>query len=107
LQETAGHVAYKYEDMLDRISQMLRDNNLDLLESSSLGKKESPNVLRLGTTKTNWANFDSMVNAIDRTHEHLMSFIATELGAEASLGPENNMILQGKYQGKNIGKDKI
>lgn len=61
-------------------------------------------MLRLGTTKTNWVNFDAMVTAIDRTHEHMMNYVATELGAEASLGPDNNMILQGKYMGKNIGK---
>ena len=51
-----------------------------------MNKNEDPHVVKLGTTKTSWLNFDTMCNAIDRKHEHLMSFIAAELGAEASLG---------------------
>ena len=47
-------------------------------------------------------NFDSMVTALDRKHDHMMSFIAAELGTEATLNSENNMILQGKFQGKHI-----
>jgi translation initiation factor 2 subunit 2 len=45
-----------------------------------------------------------MVTAIDRKHEHLLSYIAAETGAECVLGPENNLILQGKFQGKHIQK---
>lgn len=58
--------------------------------------------MKLGTTKTAWQNFDSMVLAIDRKHDHLLSYISTELGVEGVLGPENNLILQGKFQGKHI-----
>lgn len=54
-------------------------------------------MVKLGTTKTAWQNFDVMVNAIDRKHDHLLSFIAVELGVEGVLGPENNLILQGKF----------
>lgn len=43
-----------------------------------------------------------MVNAIDRKHDHVMSFMAAELGTEATLGPENNMILQGKVMSKHV-----
>lgn len=45
-----------------------------------------------------------MCVALDRKHDHMMSYIAAELGTEATLGPENNMILQGKFQGKTIEK---
>lgn len=43
-----------------------------------------------------------MVNAIDRKHEHLLSYISAELGVECVLGPENNLILQGRFVGKKI-----
>jgi translation initiation factor 2 beta subunit (eIF-2beta)/eIF-5 len=62
-----------------------------------MNKNEDPHVVKLGTTKTSWLNFDTMCTAIDRKHEHLMSFIAAELGNECSLGPENNLIIQGKF----------
>lgn len=75
-----------------------------MAEGNKLSNKLCPNVVRLGSTKTNWANFDAMVIALDRTHEHLMSFITTELGAEASLGLEMNMILQGIYRPRVVEK---
>lgn len=39
---------------------------------------------------------------MDRKHDHVLSYIAAELGVEAVLGPENNLILQGRFKGKNI-----
>jgi hypothetical protein len=38
-----------------------------------------------------------MVTAIDRKHEHMMNYVAAELGTEAILGKENNMIILGKF----------
>ena len=88
-----GHVEYSYNDLLERIAKQLRDKNQGITEAAKATKDVDPYVVKLGTTKTSWMNFDPMVTNIDRKHEHVMSFIATELGAEASLGPENNLIL--------------
>lgn len=76
---------------------MLRDKNPQLAQGSTFKSSEDPNVVKLGTTKTSWQNFDTMCTALDRKHDHMMSFIAAELGTEATLGSENNMILQGKF----------
>ncbi len=54
-------------------------------------------MVKIGTTKVSWQNFDSMVSAINRKHEHMMNYVAAELGTEATLGQENNMILVGKF----------
>jgi len=97
-----GHVTYQYDYLLERISTQLRDKNPQLAEGSKLKRDEDPHVVKLGTTKTSWQNFDSMVTALDRKHDHMMSYIAAELGTEATLGAENNMILIGKFQGKHI-----
>lgn len=88
-----GHSAYNYQELLERITKMLRDKNPQMAEATKGAKNEDPYVVALGTTKTAWQNFDSMVTAIDRKHEHLLSFIAAELGVEGVLGPENNLIL--------------
>jgi len=64
-----------------------------LAEGAKSKKDEDPYVVKLGTTKTAWQNFDSMVVAIGRKHDHLLSFISAELGVEGVLGPENNLIL--------------
>lgn len=99
-----GHETYEYSFLLERISTLLKDKNQQLTESSKLKSSEDPHVVKLGTTKTAWQNFDVMCTSLDRKHDHMMSFIAAELGTEATLGPENNMILQGKFQGKHIEK---
>ena len=78
---------------MERISKLLKDKNPQLAQGNKLKQDEDPQVVKLGTTKTAWQNFDSMVTALDRKHDHMMSFIAAELGTEATLGPENNMIL--------------
>jgi translation initiation factor 2 beta subunit (eIF-2beta)/eIF-5 len=54
---------------------------------------EDPYVVKLGTTKTSWMNFDTMSLSIERKHDHLMNFVAAELGVEVSLGGENNMVI--------------
>lgn len=61
-------------------------------------------MVKLGTTKTAWQNFESMVIAIDRKPDHVLSYIAAELGVEAVLGPENICIIQGRFQAKRIHK---
>ena len=83
---------------------MLKEKNQELLGGTMKQSKLTLNVGRLGTTKTNWANFDDIVKSIDRAHEHIMSFITTELGAEASFGPDMNLIIQGVYKLKVIEK---
>jgi translation initiation factor 2 beta subunit (eIF-2beta)/eIF-5 len=92
LLDVEGHVNYEYNDMYERIRKLLSDKNPQLAEGNKLKKDEEPYVVKM-STKTAWQNFDSMVTAIDRKHDHVMSFIATELGAEATLGQENNLIL--------------
>jgi len=92
-----GHTEYNYQELLDRFAKLISDKNPNLGEGAKQKKDEDPYVVKLGTTKTAWQNFDALVNAIDRKHDHLLSYIAAELGVEAVLGPENNLILQGKF----------
>eukprot|EP00347_Sterkiella_histriomuscorum_P020289 403338375 len=97
-----GHTEYNYQDMLERIQVLLREKNPQSAEGAKLNKSEDPYVVKLGTTKTAWQNFDAMVTVIDRKPEHLLSYIAAELGVECVLGPENNLILQGRFMSKKI-----
>mmetsp|Transcript_23867 Transcript_23867/g.23545 ORF Transcript_23867/g.23545 Transcript_23867/m.23545 type:complete len:99 (+) Transcript_23867:245-541(+) len=83
---------------------MLIEKNQELLQGPKNAMKAYPNVCRLGTTKTNFVNFDELVTLLDRKHEHVMSYISSELGNEASLGPENNLIIQGVIKPRVIEK---
>ena len=83
--------------MLERIGKLLKDKFGQGTGTGEDGtgktkKYEDPVVQRLAT-KTIWHNFDAMIKAIDRKHEHALSFVAAELGVEATLGTENNLII--------------
>lgn len=104
LLKTEGHTEYNYNDLLERVVKQLKDKNPSLQESGKLKQTEDPHVIKLGTTKTSWQNFGPMCTLLNRKLDHMMSFVAAELGVEATLGPEENMILQGKFQGKHIEK---
>jgi len=41
---------------------------------------------------------------MNRNVQHVLSYIAAELGTEAVLGQENQLIIKGKYPQKNIEK---
>ena len=86
--------------MLDRIQKLLKEK--DPVPTDAKKKDEDPYVVKLGTTKTAWQNFDIIVNAMNRKHDHVISYVSAELGVEGVLGPENNLILMGKFQGKHI-----
>lgn len=88
--------------MLDRICKFLKDKNPQLAESSKLKKSEDPHVVKLGTTKTAWVNFDTIVTNMERKHEHVLSYIATELGVECVLSQDNNLIIQGNIMAKKV-----
>ena len=72
---------------------MLKSKTANVAEASKQIKTEDPYVIKLGTTKVSWQNFQSMCEAHDRKLDHMMSYISAETGVEATLGPENNMIL--------------
>ncbi len=93
LLKTEGHNEYNYLELLERVIKQLKDKNPALQESGKLKQNEDPHVIKLGTTKTSWQNFGPMVAVLGRKPEHMTSYIAAELGVEATLGPEENMIL--------------
>ena len=48
---------YKYEELLDRVFNILRENNLELVGEKRRTVMRPPQVLREGTKKTVFVNF--------------------------------------------------
>jgi len=61
-----------------------------------------PQVIREGTTKTNFANFQDICNTMNRTSEHVQSFLLAETGSTASIDGNGCLIIKGKFQVKGI-----
>ena len=94
---TEGHQSYEYSELLERITEQLKGKIGVSGPATAITRAEEVQVVKIGTTKVSWQNFDAMVTAIDRKHEHMMNYVAAELGTEAILGKENNMIILGKF----------
>ena len=87
---------YSYVELLDRMFKLLHKNNPALADRKR-HTLPHPQLMRAGVRKTMWANFQQTCQIIHRSPEHLMSFVAAELGSEASLDGSQRLILKGRY----------
>eukprot|EP01006_Ploeotia_vitrea_P061935 TRINITY_DN7965_c0_g1_i1.p1 TRINITY_DN7965_c0_g1~~TRINITY_DN7965_c0_g1_i1.p1 ORF type:complete len:201 (+),score=18.02 TRINITY_DN7965_c0_g1_i1:63-665(+) len=89
-----------YEDMLSRVYATLRAANPDIDQKQKLLVKV-PQVVRTGK-KTAFVNFPDFPKALNRPADHLMAFMLSELGTTGNLDGEQHLILQRRFQPKDI-----
>jgi len=94
---------YTYEELLQRAVAIMREKYPDVVAGEK--KKmvlKPPQVLRVGTKKTSFANFLELSRILRRTPQHLQSFILAELGTSGSIDANNHLIIKGRFQQKQI-----
>ncbi|KAL0279703.1 UNVERIFIED_CONTAM: hypothetical protein PYX00_001202 [Menopon gallinae] len=94
---------YTYDELLTRVFDILRDKNPDMVA----GKKQKfvmrpPQVVRIGTKKTSFANFTDFCRTLHRQPKHLLDFLLAELGTSGSVDGNNQLIIKGRFQQKQI-----
>ncbi|XP_067015845.1 eukaryotic translation initiation factor 2 subunit 2 [Anabrus simplex] len=94
---------YTYEELLTRVFEIMRDKNPDMVA----GKKQKfvmrpPQVVRIGTKKTSFANFTEICKTLHRQPKHLLDFLLAELGTSGSVDGNNQLIIKGRFQQKQI-----
>jgi len=94
---------YTYDELLQRVFNIMREKNPDIVA----GEKRKfvmkpPQVLRVGTKKTSFANFLEICKMLHRQPQHLQSFLLAELGTSGSVDANNQLIIKGKFQEKQI-----
>ncbi|XP_049829624.1 eukaryotic translation initiation factor 2 subunit 2 [Schistocerca gregaria] len=94
---------YTYEELLTRVFDIMRDKNPDMVA----GKKQKfvmrpPQVVRIGTKKTSFANFTEICKTLHRQPKHLLDFLLAELGTSGSVDGNNQLIIKGRFQQKQI-----
>lgn len=94
---------YTYEELLIRVFTILREKNPDMVA----GKKQKfimrpPQVVRIGTKKTSFANFTEICKTLHRQPKHLLDFLLAELGTSGSMDGNNQLIIKGRFQQKQI-----
>ncbi len=94
---------FTYEEMLSRIFGILREQHSDLVGGSKRIVLKPPHVQREGSKKTAFTNFLDICRDLRRPHEHVLSFLLTEMGTVGSLGGANEALtIKGRFQSKQI-----
>jgi len=93
---------YSYEELLNRVFNIMREKNPDESGVSKKFKLSPPQVGRAGSKKTAFANFPEICKQLKRTAKHLLAFLLAELGTSGSVDGNNQLIIKGRFQQKHI-----
>ncbi|XP_014299495.1 eukaryotic translation initiation factor 2 subunit 2 [Microplitis mediator] len=94
---------YTYDELLLRVFNIMREKNPDMVA----GKKQKfvmrpPQVVRIGTKKSSFANFTEICKTLHRQPKHLLDFLLAELGTSGSVDGNSQLIIKGRFQQKQI-----
>lgn len=92
---------YTYDELLERVVELLQVNNPDLVEKKRTRIKP-PQLQLLSSKKTLWVNFQEICSMMQRDPQHVYQFFMAELGTEGSIDGNQRLIIRGKYLGKYI-----
>ena len=88
---------YHYEELLGRVFGILRENNPELSGEKHKTILKPPQVLREGTKKTVFVNFNDLCKAMHRPPEHVITYLLTELGTNGNLDGQMRLIVKGRF----------
>jgi len=101
-QPTEEH-EYTYEELLSRAFSMMRQLNPDLVAGERRRFiMKPPQCARVGTKKTSFVNFMEICQMLRRQPKHTLAFILAELGASGSVDGNNQLIIKGRFQQKQL-----
>merc|ERR1712242_683212 len=94
---------YQYDELLQRVFGIMRDKNPEMVA----GEKKKfvmrpPQVARVGSKKTAFANFTEIAKMLHRQPKHLLAFLFAELGTGGAIDGSNQLIMKGRFQQKHI-----
>jgi translation initiation factor 2 subunit 2 len=92
---------YTYENLLDRVIELLTVNNPDLVEKKRTRIKP-PQLQPVGSRKTLWVNFQEICTMMQRDPQHVYSFLMAELGTQGSIDGNQRLVIRGRYLPKYI-----
>lgn len=94
---------YTYDELLQRVFNVMREKNPDMVagEKKKLVMRP-PQVLKVGTKKSSFANFLEICKMLHRQPKHVQAFLLAELGTSGSVDANNQLIIKGRFQQKQI-----
>lgn len=95
--------AIPYELLLSRFFKLLEQKNPDHASSGSKSYKiPPPQCLREGNKKTIFANIAEICKRMNRSEEHVTSYLFAELGTSGSVDGSRRLVIKGRFQQKQI-----
>jgi len=91
---------YTYEEVLDRLFQIIEDQNPTFGTVKKYVMKP-PQIVRVGSKKIGWVNFSEICEMMKRPTDHVVTFVLAEFGTEGSIGGDGQLILRGRYETKH------
>ncbi|CAG2109979.1 unnamed protein product, partial [Medioppia subpectinata] len=94
---------YTYDELLEIVFNIIKEKNPEI--DAGVKKKfvmRPPQVLRVGTKKSSFANFLEICRSLHRQPKHMQAFLLTELGTSGSVDAANQLIIKGRFQQKQI-----
>jgi len=92
---------YSYTQLLNRVVDFIHQNNPELTDKKRFTMKP-PQLMRVGTKKTLWVNFQEICAMMRRSADHVFQFMMAELGTEGSIDGNKRLVIRGKFVPKYI-----
>lgn len=92
-----------YGQLLERFFQILQEKNPDMMSGKTKSYKiPPPQCVREGNKKTIFANIADICNRMDRSDDHVTSYLFAELGTNGSVDGSRRLVIKGRFQQKQI-----
>jgi len=96
-----AYANYSYDELLQRVADFIHAKNPER-DGKKRTTMKPPVLMRIGTKKTLWANFQDECRDMRRNPEHVYAFFMAELGTEGSIDGNQRLVIRGKYVPKYI-----
>jgi translation initiation factor 2 subunit 2 len=89
-----------YDEMLSRIYEKMGATYT--ASELALKRLQRPKMIAIGTKRVGWTNFAKTAKTLNRTPEHLSSFIEAEFGTNISIDGDNTLVIKGRFSAEQI-----
>ena len=93
---------YKCEELLDRMYSLLHANNPELAGDRKRFLIKPPQVVREGSKRVVLVNFGDICKTLNRSLDHVYSFMLAEMGTTGSIDASSRMVIKGRFPPKAI-----
>jgi len=89
---------YSYETLLHRAFEMIGEKP----DQKRSKRVPPPEAYLVGTSKTLWSNFPLIVKALNRSPQHLLTYVIVELGTTGNLDGSGRIVIKGRFMVKQL-----